>query len=196
MIRMQVQDNLSPKLRAMVQSLSPAGRRVLDEGAGAELYALVRAHFRSYALVNHKTADRLSARRTGHWEEAASAMVHGVDSSGPFVELKAPGIARAVRPVQVLPRRAKSLTIPVHALSYGRRVAEVRRTRPVFRVRNLLLTRLEKKEAPVPLYVLVRSAVLPQDKNMLPEKSAMTAAVTRGYKRVISTILRKQGASV
>lgn len=196
MIRMQVQNTLSPKLRAMVQSLSPAGRRVLDEGAGAELYALVRAHFRSYALVHHKSADRLGARRTGHWEGAASAMVHGVDSSGPFVELKAPGIARAVRPVQVLPRRGKALTIPVHALAYGRRVAELRGRYMIFRVKNLLLTRLKKKDAPIPLYALVRSAVLPRDKNMLPEKSAMTAAVTRGYKRVIATILRKQGASV
>lgn len=192
MIRVQVQDGLSQKLLAFVRSLSPSGRRVLEEGASAELYALVRAHFRDYARTHHDTATRLGAIQTGHWEEAASAMVHGVDDGGAFVELKAPGIGRAVRPIQIRPDIAKALTIPLHAISYGRRVAEVRRTRPVFRWKNLLMTREDGKDTPTALYRLVKKVFLDVDKTMLPDKSAMTQAAARGYKSVIASILQRR----
>ncbi len=193
-MQIDVNDGLTPKLRSFVARLSPAGKKVLDQGASAELYALVRAHFRAYALANHASADRLGARRTGHWEEAANAMVHGVDANGAFVELKAPGIGRAVHPITVRPRFKRALTIPIHALAYGSRVADVGRKHPIFRYKNLLMTRQEGSERPIALYFLTHQVTLSKDGRMLPGKSEMSAAAAKGYKRVIASILRRQGA--
>lgn len=147
--------------------------------------------------THHKVADRLGAQHTGFFEFArgregrAIGKDHGEGKVG-FIEERGasdtgvsivigntPGISRAFHDLDITPKRAKMLTIPIHRDSYGKRVADFRTMNPstkVFRVKskrnNFLLMGVDgkgKKKVTRPLYALVKKSHIPQDRGLLPE---------------------------
>lgn len=179
---MKVSINSStPKLNAMIKALSPEDRASLNGSGARSLWVDVRAHLLNYAASHHATADRLGATRTGHFEEAASTMSWGAGRDVGYVEVQAPGIGRVFHDLEIRPIKAAALTIPIHAMAYGRRVAEVRRSHTVFRPKgtNILAT-TDEAGGLVPLYALCRSATVPQDREILPADEAMAKSAVRG----------------
>lgn len=187
----------TPKLDALVKQLGPDGRTELNTAAAYSLWADSRAHLRDYASTHHATADRLGATRTGHFEDAAENMGWGAGADVGYIEVRAPGIGRVFHDVTIKPVKASALTIPIHAMSYGRRVAEVRRSHEVFQLRkkggaksNVLATTDDAGNL-VPLYILVRSATVPQDRSILPSDESMTKSVAGGILAKISDVMAR-----
>lgn len=190
-VRIETIVDSSGRIRELVNSLGPAGRRELNAGAAAQLWVDVRKHLRDYAASHHATANRLGATPTGHLEKAAATMLRESDADSATVVINSPGIRRALGPLDIRPKTARALTIPVHWLAYGKRVGEVRRKHPVFRLkgRDVLAAKIEGKLTP--LYVLRAAVTVPQDRAILPGDEAMGASVKRGYLGVIRNVVQK-----
>lgn len=179
------------RMAQLIGSLGPAGRKELNDGASAQLWADVRAHLRSYAHGHHATASRLGASPTGHLEKAAATMQHWSDADSATVAINSPGIRRALGPLTIRPSRARALTIPIHALAYGKRVGELGRSHAIFRIPKTDVLAAEIGGALTALYVLRASVTLPQERGLLPSQAAMERSVKTGYLARIRSILQK-----
>lgn len=111
-------EDIGPWLLRFRERVSP---RLLAKAARGALYQTVVKHMDEDVSRRHATAARLGATPTKHWEnpEAYIHLKAGGDASE--VSITRPGIARAVCDVTIRPRNAKALTIPISALSYGKR---------------------------------------------------------------------------
>jgi hypothetical protein len=191
-------DSKTPALKALLAALSPAGRKALHSRSVTRLHKLIKTHLIGLAASRHDTASRLGATPTGHLAKAAERMTRTHDSEGGAVNIFSPGFKRVFESFTVFPRVAKALTIPVNALSYGRRVSEVQAMigHKIFRFPygNVLVYR--EGDHIVDLYVLVKRAFIKQDRSLLPEDSLFQAEVKAGLLSGIQAALaKKQGAA-
>ena len=80
----------------------------------------------------------------------------------------------------IVPREAKALAIPVHALAYARRPAvfEDETGHDLFRPKGkrVLMAELGENGAPVVIYILAKSATVPADPKALPDPGVLEAA--------------------
>ena len=181
----------SGRIRSLVQALGDSGKKELNDGASSALHADVRKHLRSYAASHHKSANKLGAMPTGHLEKAAATMQHASSSTEATVSIYSPGIGRAFRSMTIRPTRARALTIPIHALAYGMRVAEVARAHTIFRPKkaDYLATVIDGQITP--LYLLRQAVTVPQERGLMPSDGAMQSSVRRGYLGVIQNVINK-----
>ena len=165
----------------LVSAMSGAGRRTVMGNVAKEMGVLTRRHIGSVAGSRHKTADRLGATPSGHLLQGESASVVKDDATEETatVEVPIPGIRRAFRPLTIMPRDKQCLTIAIHAMAYNRSVDDLKRDNiPIFRPKgkNILAT-TDASGNMIPLYALAMSAMIPQDRELLPsdEEYAKTA---------------------
>jgi hypothetical protein len=155
------------------------------------------------SVSRHKTADRLGAKPTRYLEYASGRSGNGkqttelgkVDEKEINITIRnTPGLKRAYGPLDITPRRARALTIPLAAESYGKSVADLRRAGHVLfrpKGRNVLAEevsvrrkgRRKKGESATvteirPMYVLVKRVHIPQDRGLLPTKEDFTLWAT------------------
>jgi len=192
------------KLAEYIKALAPERRARMHERISISLWGLVRNHFQRYAPRNHKTATRLGATPTGFiYPLAFNNTTRESDASGAAVVIRsdpannfdARALRRAYGPLTIKPRNKKALTIPVHPLAYGRSVADLPASLALFRPRkkggeksNVLAANIDGKVTP--LYVLVRSATIPQDETLLPTNEEVAANAARA----VAGFLRKRKA--
>ncbi len=174
----------------LADQLSDTARASIHEAAGKALQVAVRSHILDVAApARHESADRLGARRSGHLEAAGDSVDFQADSDGAAVSVSSPGFARVFGPLTIRPRRRQALTIPVHALAYGRTVAEVARERPVFRPQGKDYLATARPGGPLTvLYVLRQSVTIPQDRGLLPSDGEMSAAAADGVRRLLDIL--------
>ena len=176
-----------------------AVRRIVASGAvskagGIELEGAIKDHVAGLAQSRHASATRLGATPTGHMD-ASRVYLEASDAESATVRVAIPGVRRAFRAVDIVPRRASALTIPIHAWAYGRTVREVRDAgREVFRPKgtSVLATRGENG-ALVSLYALRKSVHQSQDRTLMPSDAAMSAAFGRGCQLALTHLLRRAG---
>lgn len=190
-LALSIQHDPTGRIRELTGALGPAGMSELNAGASAHLFALTRGHLRKYAANHHKTANRLNAMPTGHLEKAAATMQHGSNAEAATVSISSPGIRRALGPLNIRPSRARALTIPIHALAYGKRVGELSRVYPIYRPKGTDILAATIDGEMTPLYVLKAAVTVPQDRNLLPSNANMQRAVKTGYLGVIRTVIHK-----
>lgn len=178
---------LEGPVATLFRSLGGAGRKTVNEGAAAEMFALVRGHLRTEAAKRHRAATALGATPTGHLEKAAQSVSPEAAENEASVTVNSPGITRAFHALDIRPRAARSLTIPVHAFAYGRRAAEAARGLEggLFRPKgkSYLMGRVEG--TPTVLYLLRSHVRQAQDRSLLPSDGEIAAAAARGACRAI-----------
>lgn len=182
----------TPHLLALIKAIGPAGRRTLNSGAAAGISDLVQRHILGVASSRHSTATSLQAMPTGHLAKAARSVQHTSDDKGGTVSVFSPGFARVYRDITIVPRVAEALTIPRNALSYGRRVSELRRMGiSVYRPKgtNILATNIDGKQ--VTLYALVKSVRLRQDRTLLPATQTMESAGRNAILHTLQLVMQK-----
>lgn len=178
-------------LRNLSAAIRAEGRRVIAAVTVNGLLTLFRRHLIQASRSRHRTADRLGAPRTGHWEEAARTLTARYRDDGGDLLIAGPGIRRAFGPLVVRPKRAKALTIPLSAPAYGVRVGELEdRGWIIRRVKSVLVGNGPDGKA-IPLYALKAKVTLPHDPGLLPSKSARRAAVTDAVSRAFARIAEK-----
>lgn len=170
--------------------LDNGGRRRMNEHIGRATLEGVRDHIAQMSGTRHKVADRLHAPHTGYFENAPGRTeLARTDEGGFDITIReTPGIRRAFGPMHIAPTGGrKHLTIPLHRISAHKRVAELESEgHDVFRPRgwNALgeydgsteeytdkrTGKRRKRKRIRPLYALVRSVTIPQDKGLLPKR--------------------------
>jgi hypothetical protein len=173
---------MSGRIAALARSLGPEDRRTLNESAARQLRTDIRAHLRSEASRRHGTAQRLGAQPTGHLEKAAQSTGWSADAEAATVTVSSPGITRVFHPLKIEPKRARKLTIPVHALGYGRPASEVSAAHRLFRPKgkDYLMAKIDGR--PTVVYLLRKAVMVPQDRSLLPSDEALGASARKGYR--------------
>jgi len=183
---------------ALLAACGPAGRAELNRAAAHEAGELTREHIVRTAPSRHRWADKLGARPTGHYASAQSSVEAGGDASGAWVSAACPGLSRAFGPLTVRPSSARALTIPDSAAAYGRRAEELEaRGWRIFRPgkSRVLMGAPPGGGGPVRLYVLARSAKIPQDRGLLPSDAELAEAAARGMARRVREAERRAGGA-
>jgi hypothetical protein len=185
------------RLRDTLGALGDGARGEVAHAAAYALYVAVRRHVARLARSRHGTAESLGAAPTGFLQKGARAIV----CRGDCVDIPIPGFARVFRPLDIRPRRAKELTIPISRVSYGVRAGRLAREGwSLFRVAArggrgavVLFGRRGGERAATALYLLRTRARIPQDRSLLPTDGEMHAQAARGAADAI-LFLGRRGA--
>lgn len=182
-----------------MQLLKPSGRHSLFSAAGNAVSKLVNDYLKfTVAPTHHKTADRLGATRTGHYEPRATFAATG---SSATVTIPIPGISRAFKNLSIAPKKAAFLTLPLSSVAYGKRAARVRQLGyTIFRppakgahkagngkfdkYKDILMG--SKDGETIPLYLLKKRVEQQQDRSLLPSDAAISQAASSAMAQVMS----------
>lgn len=181
-------------VRDILSIVGPDGRRDLFSVSAKALQVEVQRHLRRAAQTRHRWATRLQARPTGHLTKGARAITwHAAPTYG-VVEVAIPGISRAFADLTIRPVRAKQLTIPANAVSYGRRVSEMKAlgwkiARGSGKGKNILFGRRGKERRV--LYWLKDEVTVPMDRGLLPADAKVAETVNQAMAREVVRIARK-----
>lgn len=186
---------------------SPETRRDILQTVGADIHGRVQEHIGDMSVSRHKTADRLGAGRSGYYEHAQGRVVlREVTAERATVVIEnTPGLSRAYQDLHIQPVRARWLTIPIHRDAYAKRVADLRGLgHKIFRPGKARIlaettTRTEtytdkngktrKRKKLRPLYALVKSVRVPQDKGLLPQEKQIRQWAVKSAKNIIDSQL-------
>ena len=147
--------------------------------------------------MHHVWATRLGASPTGHLTKGASRITSSVTSESATVSIPIAGISRAFHDLDILPVRARMLTIPVSGIAYGHTVRELRRHGwTIFRPKghDILMGKRMKKEPARTLYALKKRVIVRQDRSLLPDETRMVDVVNRAMAASVRDVL--QGGNV
>lgn len=187
--------------------ISQETRREILQSVGADIHKEVQRHIGSMNRSRHKTADRLGAGRSGYYEDARGRVVlREVTAERATVVIEnTPGLSRAYHDLNIQPVRARWLTIPIHRDAYNKRVADLRGMgHKIFRpgkarILAEITTRTEtytdksgktrKRKKLRPLYALVKSVRVPQDKGLLPQEKQIRQWAVESAENVIDALL-------
>ena len=176
------------RLKDTVLRLGAAAQGEITRAGAYALYVLVRRHVNRYARAHHASADRLQAAHTGHLEDGSAAIVPPTDN---VLKIPIPGFQRVFRPLEISPRFARALTIPINRVAYGKRAARLESegwrifTQRGRENRGILFGRREEDAEATPLYALKKRVRVRQDRSMLPLDEDMQRAAAKGVARAI-----------
>jgi len=192
LFEVSLQQSASANLAKLAQGFSRERRGELHNAVGDSVGNLITAHLDMYAGSHHATANRLGATPTRYINKAAQNTSHAADDTGATIVIKssgdfdARGMHRARRDLEIKPREKQWLTIPLHALAYGRRVKDVKAEGiAIFRPKGKNILATSKDGELIALYALVKSARVPRDPDLLPDDDAIKATAGLGIKNFI-----------
>jgi hypothetical protein len=182
-------------------------RREILQTVGADIHDKVQRHIGEMSVLRHKTANRLGAEPSKHFENATGRVVlREVTAERATVVIEnTPGLSRAYQDLHIQPVRARWLTIPIHRDAYNKRVADLRGMgHKIFRPGKARIlaettTRTEtytdksgktrKRKKLRPLYALVKSVRVPRDKGLLPQEKQIRQWAVESAKNVIDALI-------
>lgn len=167
----------------------------LAKSGATALEIVVQDHIS--ALNLHKTRDWLDsrsqtrARPTGYFRDRAGDVYLRTGGGKSSVVVPIPGISRAFHALEIAPRTAGALTVPLNSIAYGKRVGELRAEgwrifRGRGRARRVLFGAYNGEVRG--LYALLSRVRVPQDRSLLPSDQQISAAVQRGAQLYINSL--------
>ena len=187
------------KIKAFANECGPSGRRHLYQVGANALAESVRRHLRSVAPSRHRTAERLGAKRTMHYENAVAAVAPCADANHGEVVVPIAGISRAYQDLDITPVNASYLTLPLAAESYGHTAREMEsRGWRLFRPKgkNILMgTKGRGKDAVTKtLFALKKKVHQQKDPALLPTQADATKTFVAAVAEECRRIIRKASA--
>lgn len=164
--------------------------------AGQYLARCIRNHMRMLAQTRHGSSAALGAKPSNHFK-ATDVLDPVVKNDGVVVSVTTPGISRAYHDVDIYPKEASALAIPLHASAYGISPREIndRGTYELFRInrkgstqKGNVLYRSEDGKL-IPMYALTRHVHQAQDPTLMPSNNQLTDEALKGATAVIKQIL-------
>lgn len=164
--------------------------------AGEHLAKCIRTHMRMLAQTRHGSSAALGAKPSNHFK-ATDVLEPKVGSdSSVEVAVTTPGISRAYHDIDIYPKEANALAIPLHASAYGISPREIndRGTYQLFRIKRNgtpgnVLYRNEDGEL-IPMYALTKHVHQVQDPSLMPSNQQMIDAALKGAQEALKTILK------
>lgn len=163
--------------------------------AGERLARCIRQHMRMLAASRHGTSSKLGASPSNHFK-ASDVLEPVVTADGVTVSVTTPGISRAYHDIDIFPKEASALAIPLHASAYGFSPREIndRGTYKMFRIKKggvpgNVLYRNEDGEL-IAMYALTQHVHQVQDPSLMPTDKEMTDAAIEGVLVAVKEILQ------
>jgi len=183
-LRITISDGVSPKLQSIMRTFTGAGLTALHQAAGTELQRITADHVAKIAATRHTTANKLGAAPKNFLAQASEQVsASSALSSGPAgatLTISHPGFLRAFQNVTIVPRTAKALAIPIHALAYGHRAGELWDRLSLFIPKGKNIIAATIGGVLTPLYALCKSVTQKQDRSLLPSDAEFQKAATDG----------------
>lgn len=201
---MTISIEIPEALQRFSRLVKPAGRRMLFSAAGNAVSNLINAHLKRIAPTRHRSANRLGATPTGHLEQRPT--FHATSNYAEVV-IPIPGINRAFKDLTITPKDAPFLTLPLNAVSYGKRAATVRSLGYVLfrppakgahkadgkrydRYKDLLMGVPQGGGEAVPLYLLKKRVEQRQDRTLLPSDAEIAKAASGAIMDMLDRIAK------
>jgi hypothetical protein len=186
-LSVDVVNRVSPAIQAVTRELTDL--RGLHNAMGYAARTLTRNHLIELAGSRHDTANRLGAKPSGHWAQAAEDTTFESDANSATVTIAHPGIGRAMHDVTITPGSGKKfLTIPLIAQAYDLRAAAVWAAEELFIAKAKDQSGKDYAVAGKRLsdgsfqawYLLVPSVHQAQDRSLLPSDTEYERAAVDG----------------
>lgn len=177
---------------------------VIMNRAGAEVVAKLAGWIMRRSATRHKTARKFGIAPTGILEFVNGGTGLAASKGGGKIYKRTvkgvysifiagvPFIQKAFRPLHIVPRKASALTIPIHrdaARTPAREVgAKGWRTwiGTSRKGQGIIYGKKNASGRAVPLYLLVKSATIPRDPNLLPQARLMDIWTRNAVKRELA----------
>ena len=165
--------------------------------AAERVESCVRDHLTQISLTRHATAEKLGASPTGFWKFGAGATETGIQSSATersaTITITHPGISRVSQAVTIRPTHGKFLAIPIHQISYGVLARDLRDHGGIQtfipKGKNIIAMKSPDGKGIIPLYVLLASVTLPQDRTLLPADETLQDQAVTGIRSFLTKLL-------
>lgn len=172
---------ISKRIQNILLALKPTPQKQLSSKAMDGVVSYVSKYIYKYSQTHHKSAQRLGATPTGHLEKASRS----VRKRGMTFSVTSAGFRRVLQPLNIRAKNKPNLTIPIHAISYGKwwkqLPANVRND--TFRPygTNIIAWKPRWSDRFIPLYALKKSVVVPQEPKLLPTKGQIARAFSMAF---------------
>lgn len=120
MVRVDIEYRPTPVLDRLLSRMGPDGRRKLEEDGAKQAATVTRNWLMRLAGERHDTAHKLGAVPTGVVRRTAKGTRPEERDGEHFVVVPHPLFRRAFKDVEIAPKTAQALAIPVAKASYGR----------------------------------------------------------------------------
>lgn len=166
----------------------------LLRAAGTSLAKRIRQHMR---LLNRTRHSALSGGKSSNHFSPEKVSEPTVSQDAVTVAVDIPGITRAYHDIDIYPKEANALAIPLHASAYGisPRENNDRGTYKLFRIKKdgvpgNVLYRNGEDGGLIPMYALVGHVRQMKDPSLMPSDNEMIDAAIKGANAVLDTILK------
>lgn len=126
-LAVNISGDVTPRVAMLMKMLSGARRVEMVRAAGVEVQEVTREHVAALRRKAGSLADAKGAPTTGFYQAAAQEVggpaALSASSDKAVLTITAKGFIRAFRDVEVKPRSAKYLAIPIAREAFGRRAA-------------------------------------------------------------------------
>ena len=196
-LRLKISDGASPKLKAAMRLLAGSELAELHHSAGVEVQKITRDHIAGLTRKSDSLSSKFGAPTTNFYGKAAvkvaASSALSADPSGATLTINHPGFIRAFRTVKIVPREAKALAIPIHAIAYGHRPGELWERLHLFVPRGKHLIAASIGGVLTPLYALCKSVTQKQDRSLLPTDAQFRDAAVDGATKCLTREMAKGG---
>jgi hypothetical protein len=188
-LRIKVEETVSPLLARMVSQLKD--KSALHRAMGVEVQRVTVEHLEARQAGSAKAKAAAGRPHTGWFAKAAQAAASGLTSDGTaaVLTIKHPGISRAFRDVEIRPKTARALAIPIHAAAYGKRAGELWDRLNLFIPKGKRVICANLNGELTPLYFLTSKVSQKQDRTMLPSDAEFREAGETGVRGWLKEML-------
>ena len=179
-LNLSSRDTASARLAEIAAML--ADPKPLYKDVGRRGATELRKHF---TQLDRTQPNKLGGKRTHFWLDVRNATGNPeLEAKGVSITISRLAFAMKVNGGTVVPREAKSLTIPLHPLAHGRRASVFedetgyKPFRPKSKNRGFArLLMAEIDDRVIPIYALAKSATIHADPHALPDEPKFRAAI-------------------
>jgi len=166
----------------------------LLRAAGTSLAKRIRQHMR---LLNRSRHSALSGGKSSNHFSPEKVSEPTVTQDAVTVAVDIPGITRAYHDIDIYPKEANALAIPLHESAYGISPREIndRGTYKMFRIKKNgvpgnVLYRNDEGGGLIAMYALTQHVHQVQDPTLMPSNQELTESAIEGLQSALKVVLQ------
>ena len=176
-------------LAKLIRGLDGQGRIDLHAAMGTEVQQTTAAHVGALERAPDSLLSKLGAPATNFYKHAAerieSPAALATDANAATLTLNYPGVARAFRPITIVPVNAKALAIPMDRIAVGRSPRDCWAELSLFIPKGKDYIAMRVGNEIKVLWLLRRKVTQPQNRGLLPSTQQWEAAASLGAKTIL-----------
>lgn len=180
----KVNINRNPKLNSMFKRLfvSAGDKKKYLQVLTRILVNLIRDHIQRNQYRFNKTRKKLGVSLVHQNYVPRNVIQEHSSYPNCHIDLRIKGIERNFRPLVILPKKTKYLTIPTSKVSFGK---SARQFNDLFKPKGKNVLARNRNGKLEILYALARQVYQPMTKGMLPDERQL---LSKGYQRLLAYI--------